>query len=87
MGFLLDPDAVLDFAISWVDWLAAGETITAFTCTPSSGVQVNSATQAGGIVTVWLSHGVPGTATVTCHITTSAGRQDDRTLSLRIIDR
>jgi hypothetical protein len=85
--FVLDKDAVLDFAFDWSPWLAAGETITAKTLTPSSGLTVDSSSEAAGLVTVWVSHATPGNQTVACKITTSAGRTDERTIHLVVTDR
>lgn len=88
MAYVLDPQARLDFAFDWTEWLAAGETITAFTTTADTGVTVDSSSQTGGLVTVWLTDGVLGsTARVTCHVTTSAGRADDRSITVRVVDR
>lgn len=101
--FVQDPQAQLDYQWNWFDpaegetvgWLAAGETITAFTVVASSADLVigNGTTggpavsQAGGKVTAWLSGGIEGTRyEIACHITTNAGRQDDRTIYLRIAD-
>jgi hypothetical protein len=89
--FVLDPNAVLDFAFDWTEWLADGETITAFTVTAATGVTVQSSTRTGGVVTAWLSGGVlpatPRLYPVTCHITTNEGRQDDRTIRVDVRNR
>lgn len=78
-----------------VGWLAVGETITAFAVTPPTGILVGNGTtnpgpapsQTGGKVTAWLSGGTAGIAyDVVCHITTSAGRQDDRSIRIHIAD-
>lgn len=89
--FTKDPQARLDYAFDWsAGWLAAGETISSQTVVSSgNGVTVDgSPGQASGIVTVWLTGGTVGTsAHVTCHITTSAGRQDDRTITIDVRER
>ena len=93
-----DPNAVLDYRWDWApatngtgrtDWLEAGETITATTVTGTGcTVDSSSITDAGTSVTAWISGGTVGAqASVTCHITTSAGREDDRTIRLRIAER
>lgn len=88
MTFLLDPDASLDFAFDWTDWLTDTETITDFTVTVDDTVTVSRTSQTGGVVTVWLSGGTVGSYVhVTCHITTDAGRIDDRTMTIRIVER
>ena len=91
--YIKDPSAVLDFVFDWSLWLATGETITASTITASTitastGITVDSDTFTGTTVTYWLSGGTLNTLyTIVNHITTSAGRQDDRTDSVTIHDR
>lgn len=83
--FTLDPDATLDFSFDWRDWLQTGETITSQAVTVTAGATKQSSSQAGGIVTVWLTGGVAGSdVIVTCHIVTSANRQDDRSLTVSV---
>lgn len=85
----LDPDAVIDVAWDWTAWLADGETIISQTVTPSSAnVTVGSVTATSTVVTAWLSDGVDGsTVQLTCHIETSQGREDDRTLTAKVNER
>lgn len=97
-----DPDAILDYKFDWApstngtpggssDWLAAGETIESYTLTISpSGLTVDSdsSTDADTSVTCWLSGGTAGVKyALTCHIVTSAGRVDDRTVHIRVAER
>lgn len=83
-----DSNAVLDYRTDWSDWLAAAETITAHTVTPPTGVTVASTSVADGIVTAWISGGTVGQRyPIVFHITTSAGRQDDRTILLLVQNR
>ena len=85
---LKDPSAVLDYAFDWTGWLAAGETIVGHTITADTGITVDSSTELDGKVTVWLSGGTAGkNYKVACKITTSAGRTDERTLWIRVVDR
>ena len=93
---LKDPSAVLDYAFDWTGWLAAGETIAVdsetgeklITITADTGITVDSSTELDGKVTVWLSGGTAGiNYKVACKITTSAGRTDERTLWIRVVDR
>ena len=101
MGFK-DPQAVLDYAFLWQDWLAADETITAHTITPSAATitvdssSVNAAAvtldgieqKIGSVVTVWLSSGtVDAIYVIGCRVTTSAGRTDERSFKLVVRDR
>lgn len=87
-AFQKDPAAVLDYAFDWSAWLAAGETITAHTITVTGSLVVGAHTVLAGVVTAWLSGGVAGeTYTATCHITTSQGRQDERSIAVQAVDR
>lgn len=86
--FTKDPQAVLDYVFDWTDWLETDETITAHTVTVSTGLTLDSSTEAAGKVTLWLSGGTADQVyPVTCHITTNAGRQDDRTILIRVVQR
>jgi hypothetical protein len=86
--YLKDPDATLDYAFNWTDWLATGETISTSTVAVTTGITKVSDSQANGIVTVWLSGGTEGnTYSIANKITTSAGRVDERTIKVRIEDR
>ena len=96
---LKDPSAVLDYAFDWKplthgepgatsDWLATGETITDHTITADTGITVDSSAESDGKVTVWLSGGTAGiNYKVACLITTSAGRTDERTLWIKVVER
>lgn len=98
--FTKDPSAVLDYKFDWKalangsgasNWLAAAETISTKTVTASSsGITVDSSalTDTNTSVTVWLSGGSAGADyTVTCRIVTSAGRTDERTITINCRDR
>jgi hypothetical protein len=94
--FTKDPNAVLDYATDWAgltngsgltNWLEEDEIITAATVTAETGLTVNSSgIAAGGTkVVAWLSSGTVGeTYKVVYHITTSLGRQDDRTIVIEV---
>ena len=86
--FLKDPQAVLDYEIDWAAWLPAGDTITATTWTATTGIAMVSNTFTDTKATVWLSGGTENvTYNLTCHITTAAGREDDRTIYVRVTNR
>lgn len=97
--YLKDPDAVLDWKFDWKaltngsgpeNWLETGETIVSHTVTVASGLTLDSSTltDTNTSVTVWLSGGTAGRRyTATCHIVTSAGRADDRTIEIYMIER
>lgn len=86
-----DPDAVLDYVFDWTLWLD-GDTIDTATATvdddSDTPVVVDSTSNDSTTVTVFLSAGTAGTsAEVTCRITTSEGRTDDRTIRIRVRER
>lgn len=94
-----DPDAVLDWKFDWksstngrgfTDWLETGETISSHTITAATGLTVDSSALAdtNTSVIVWLSGGTAATSyTVACEIVTSAGRTDERTITINVADR
>jgi len=78
-----DPDAILDWTIDWSEWLVESETIVAAEWTGSEADDITLDSDVFGTttVTVWVSELVPGhLADATVHITTSGGREDDRTI-------
>ena len=86
---LKDPSAVLDYVFDWKEeWLATGETITDYTITADTGITVGSSTELDGKIIVWLSGGTAGiNYKVACKITTSAGRTDERTIWIKVVER
>lgn len=97
--FLQDPDARLDYYWNWAysrGWVDGDTITTVDTTTPAGLVVENVAIVAGtdragnlvsgGGVVAWISGGTIGNAyPVTCHIVTAAGREDDETLTFRIV--
>ena len=83
-----DPQATLDYAFDWTAWLADTETITSHTVTAATGLTLVSSAEDTGVVTAWLSGGtLDEIYTVTCHIVTSMGRIDDRSILVRVVQR
>ena len=83
-----DPNAVLDYQWDWSTWLATGETITDAVITMPTGLTKDSQVDADTTVTAWISGGTAGTGyQVLCHIETSEGREDDRSIYLRCKER
>lgn len=81
--FIKDPDAVLDYLFNWTSFLG-GDTISSYTVV-ASGLTIDSSSNTTTDVTVWLSGGtVYQKATVTCHIVTAGGREEDRTMHFTI---
>lgn len=84
-----DPNAVLDFPISFAAWLAdVADTYASHTVAVTGGLVCDSSSQAAGVITPILSGGtLKATASFTIHIVTTGGRRDDRTFYLKIQER
>ena len=80
-----DPNARLDYGFDWAAWLGT-DTITASTwAVDPSGPTLSSQTFSTTRTTVWVAGGAAGTSyKITNHITTAAGREDDRTFKLKV---
>lgn len=89
MQWIKDPQAKLDYGFDWSAWLQDGETIISQEVTVAEeGITISDVSSADGAVTFWLSGGVHGQwYHINCHIVTSAGREDDRTKSIQVIER
>jgi hypothetical protein len=89
-NYIKDPQAVLDYILDWnIKYLQAGETIVTSTwIVPAGLTEPQASSHAGGLTTVWLGGGTVDTDyAVTNHITTSAGRTDDRSILIRVQER
>lgn len=83
-----DPHARLDYQFDWSRWLDDDETITLAEVAEVAELTIETPIVATGRVVVWVSGGTVGQMyRVTCHITTSAGREDDRTMLLKVVNR
>jgi hypothetical protein len=83
-----DPDATLDWPFDYLRWLVPGEEIVASTVVADAGITVVSSSHTATNVVVWLSGGVNGASyTVTSRITTNAGRIDDRSITIHVLNR
>ena len=87
-SFVKDPDASLDYAFDWTDWLQTGETISSYIITVEPGITKDSDSESLGVVTVWLSGGTAGERHhVSCEITTSLDRTEERSMRLSCRER
>jgi hypothetical protein len=83
-----DSNAVLDYEFNWADWLSESEEIVSYVITASPGITVDSGSNTVDKVTVWLSGGTANTPyTIACLITTNQSRTDERTMTIRVINR
>jgi len=82
-----DPNAILPYTIDWSRWLG-GATIESSEWEADDGITVVSTSNTDTQTEVWLSGGIDGSSyQVTNHIVVSDGREDDRTLLIRVEER
>ena len=87
MTFTKDPNAVLDYTIDWTRWLAGDQVATSEWLVPTGLTKVAD-TKTASSATVWLSGGTAGQSyTVTNRITTTGGRAEDRSFTIRVEER
>lgn len=79
-----DPQAVLDYLWDWGEWMPENDRIVASSFSSSSAdLVVEDSTFNDTTATAWLSGGVAGERyTVTNHIVTEDGREDDRSITI-----
>lgn len=83
-----DPQAKLDYAVDWSPSLQASEVIQTSTWTVPAGLTKGVEQISGGKAIVWLSGGTLGQVyTVTNHILTNQGREDERDLLILVVNR
>jgi len=93
-----DPDAKLDYGFDWNDkgWLGTDTintstwSITAIDPAPDGAtpLTLSTPTHDTTTTTVWVDGGTAGKAyTITNHIVTAAGREDDRSHQLNCVSR
>ncbi len=83
-----DPDATLDWIFDWNEWLGDTETISSVEFEADPGITIEDQGSTTKTATVWLSGGTAGEVyRVTCRITSSEGRIDDRSFTLRCTNR
>lgn len=84
-----DPDALLDFRFDWTAWLAPiVDTIASVAWEVSAGLTLGTVSNTTLVATAFVSGGIEGeTEVLTCRITTTGGRIDDRSVNLKILER
>jgi len=87
LTFIQDPQAKLDYAVDWRQWLADDE-IESFVITATPDMEVAAVPTPmvnTGILVFWLQGGsVDNDYMVTCHIVTVGGRTDERTFRVKV---
>jgi hypothetical protein len=84
-----DPNATLDYTFDWTAYLTPlADTISSVTWVLDTGLTKVSQTQNTMTATAFISGGTIGeNLTVTCRIVTAGGRTDDRSITLKIVER
>jgi hypothetical protein len=81
-----DPDATLDYSVDWSEWLS-GDTIVSSEWFAEPGITIVRASNTTQIATVWLSNGSNRAFyIVTNRITTAAGRIDERSIKISVLN-
>lgn len=87
-----DPNDIIDYAVNWAKWLRPGDEIISSTWTVESGLNkiADPTTDVMDpftptIATVWVAGGTDGTDYAALNrITTTQGRQRDKTITIRV---
>jgi len=90
MIFVKDPNAILDYYVDWTAWLAGDTIVASSWCVMPASLAVDSDAIMVGLkkTVVWLSGGVAGaTYQAVNHIETASGREDDRTIMIKVEDK
>lgn len=81
------PNGKVDYQVDWESWLN-GDTISTSTWTVQSGITKVTDTKTDTTATIWLSGGSLGQRyIVTNHIVTAAGREEDQSLVVYIMEK
>jgi hypothetical protein len=82
------PQAVLDYSIDWSAWLDSDTLSGSSWFASPPGIVIKATTKDNSRTTVWLAGGVSGvTYTITNQIRTLAGRTEERSLTILVMDR
>ena len=84
-----DPDAKLDYTFDWGQYLSPiSDTIQTATFTADSPLTISNTSNTPTTATCFVSGGIPGQNLILkSHIVTVGGRIDDRSISLKIVNR
>ena len=84
-----DPNAVLDYTFDWTAYLTPlVDTIASVTWILPTGLTKVSQSNTPMTATAFISGGTLGESlSLTCRIITAGGRTDDRSITLKIVER
>lgn len=83
-----DSDAVLDYSWDWEDNLVAGDQISLSSWEATPGITIDSDSNTTTTATAWLSGGTADVSyTLTNQIVTTGGRTDERSMTIKVVNR
>lgn len=89
--FQKDRRARIDYSVRWVDWLNGDQISSsswAIVSTPDGAIVIDTPTNTTGTTTIWISSGtVDNTYRLENSIATLAGRTDNRSILIEVVDR
>lgn len=87
-NFDKDPQADLDYSINWADWLAGDTLVTSAWATADSTIALGTDTNDDTVTVIWLSGGTLGKSyKVVNTVTTAFGRTEQRTLTIKMVNK
>lgn len=88
--FVKAPSDILDYTWDWSVWLPENDTIAEFDFTAEAGIVLETSPAASNTTTTataWIGGGTAGSSyTLTCQITTAAGRVAQNTQTINVVD-
>ena len=90
--FLHDPDAgPLDYLIDWSDWLETSDALDTATWTITGDDEVLERTDDyvnATATSIWVQGGTAGVVyNASVHVVTTGGREDERSIDIRVLER
>lgn len=84
-----DPNSTLDFPVDWSEWLEdSGDTISSVSWIVPDGITKASEENTDTVATIWLTGGTAKSIyPITCRVTTAAGRIEDFTFELLMVEK
>lgn len=83
--FVHDPDAILDYYLDWSAWLGDDTLSESTWSADHADITLSQSAILGPMTQIWVQGGtVHSCVTLTNHIVTADGREDDRSLQLLI---
>ena len=83
-----DPDSNVDYGCDWSNWLSGAETITTSVWVVPAGLTGGTEANTTAATSIFLTGGTIGTTyTLTNRVTTSAGRTDDRSMLIAVVQK